>query len=296
MLTKQFSEYFYSNTSTVVKLSILILFALLFHYNQLTFLAEWLSSASLHLKNQAYLDSARLLAATDLAYMGELSAVTEVARSSQLGVSFFASFNVEVGNLLHAFTNILDRGIAVLLASLSAIEFLVLVDDIAHWLSPVLFEVTIILAIGFYLAKLLSLSNILIVKIMQLAQLSLGLFLIAHLALPYSIHLSAVVGQELSQSKRQVIAQTLKYTHDDMVVRNKRQDLKESAESSLRNLKKTHQQHLNHKVSNLSKYLFRSIALNVFDLFFMPTFLLFLLCRIFRKLIAVELRLAKSDR
>jgi hypothetical protein len=288
MLSKQSSEHFYENTINAIKLCILILFALLFHYNQLSFITEWLSSGSLHLKNQAYLDSARALAATDLAYIGELSAVTEVARSSEVGVSFFASFNVEVGNLLHTLANILDRGMAVLLASLAAIELLVLADDIAHWLSPVLFEVNVYLAIGFYLAKILGLSNILVDKIMHFGQLSLGLFLIAHLALPYGIHLSAVVGQELSQSKRQDIAQTLKDTHHELVPINKRQDLKTHAESSLQHLKVLHKKHLNHKISNLSKYLFSSVALNIFDLLLMPVLLLWLLSRLLINLIVVN--------
>jgi len=241
---------------------------------------------ALHQQNQTYLNSARALATTDILLFSELLAVTEVARSSDVGVSFFASFNVDVGNILFSFSSLLEQGIDILLASLSAIEFLVLSDDFAGWVSPFLFEVVIISAIAFYISKLLLVPEKISTKMQSFYKLTASLFLFTYIALPYSIHLSSFVSHELTQNKRQGISTSLKNTHGELVVSKKGNDLKDNAEASLHHLKKMPRKHITHKVSNLSKHIFTSVALNIFDLLIMPLLLLFLLNKFCLKIVS----------
>ena len=287
-MSTQSLSYSARNKATIIKLSLLVLFALLLHFKHLDFVTEWLNTASLHHQNQAYLDKAHELATTDITHFTELLAVTEVARSSEVGVSFFASFNVDVGNILHSFSTLLEKGIEVLLASLSAIEVLALLDNLANWLSPFLFKVAILTTILYYVTKLLLKPKSISTKTLQFCQLAVGLFLLAHIALPYSIHLSSLVSQELTQTKRQDISLSLKHTHHEFASTKKRSSLKDNAETSLHHLKTMPRKHITHKVSNLSKHIFTSIALNVFDLLIMPVLLLLLLNKFCMKIISIQ--------
>jgi len=287
-LYHQLVSYLAGNKDTIIKLSLLILFVLLVHFKHLTFVTEWLNTASLHHQNQAYLDKARALATTDIVHLSELLAVTEVARSSDVGVSFFASFNVDVGNLLYSFSTLLEEAIGVMLASLSAIEFLVLVDEFANWLSPFLFELVILTAIIFYATKLLLKPENVSTRTLAFCKLATSLFLLAHIALPYSIHLSPLVSQELTESKRQDISLSLKHTHNELTSTKKSTDLKDNAEASLQHLKTMPRKHITQKVSNLSKHIFTSIAINVFDLLIMPLLLLLLLNKLCIKIISIQ--------
>lgn len=287
----QLVSYLTSNKITIAKLSLLIIFALLLHFKHLNFIAEKLNMAALHQQNQTYLDSARALATTDILHLSELLAVTEVARSSDVGVSFFASFNVDVGNILFSFSSLLEQGIDVLLASLSAIEFLALLDSFASWSSPFLFKVVIISAVAFYTSKLLLVPKKALTKTHSFYKLSASIFLFAYIALPYSIHLSSFVSHELTQNKRQDISTSLKNTHGELVISKKGNDLKDNAEASLHHLKKMPRKHITHKVSNLSTHIFTSISLNIFDLLVMPLLLLFLLNKFCLKMVS----LVKND-
>jgi hypothetical protein len=277
VFSQEIQRYCDRNKITLVKLVALVLFILLLHFNQLAFIAEWLNMASLYHHNQSYLSKAQALATTDILNFTELLAATEVARSSTVGVSFFASFNVDIGNILHSFSIVIEKGVGVQLASLAAIEVLMLLDGLAYWVSPFLFKLVILVSILYYLTQLLLMPKVISLKMHRAGEVMIVLFLLSHIALPYSIHLSSLVGQALTQEKRSSISSTLQYTHDELTISKKSTSFKNQAESSLHLLKSISRKHIVHKVSMISKHVFTSIALNVFDLLIMPGLLLFLL-------------------
>lgn len=277
-----------TNQTTLLKLIVLISFGLLLHFNYLTFFVEWLNMSSLHHHNQNYLGKVSDLATTDIINFSELLAVTEVARSSEVGISFFASFNVDIGNILHSFSTFLEKGIEVQLASLAAIEVLTLLDILAHWLSPLLFKLAILTTSLYYIAGLVFMPKSILLKLHYVGRFTIGVFLLAHVALPYSIHLSSLVSQELTQAKKQTISLSLQHTHAELTSVKKGVSLKDSAEESLHNLKSMPRKHITQKVTNVSKHVFMSIALNIFDLLIMPILLFLLLNSICIRLIPMQ--------
>ena len=285
---KHVNLYVNKNQTPLMKLTMLVSFGLLLHFNYLAFFADWLNMAALHNQNQDYLSKVSELTAIDIIYFSELLAVTEVARSSQIGVSFFASFNVDVGNILHSFSMLLEKGIEVQLASLAAIEVLTLLDTLAHWLSPLLFKLAILTTIFYYMASLTFIPKSILLKLRHIGQLAVVVFLLAHVALPYSIHLSSLVSKELTQVKKQTISLSLLHTHAELTSAKKSTSLKDNAEKSLHNLKSMPRKHITQKVANVSKHVFMSIALNLFDFLVMPILLFLLLNATFMKLMSIK--------
>ncbi|MBJ7536463.1 hypothetical protein [Marinomonas transparens] len=285
---KHIQHYLDSNKTILIKLVLLVAFVLLLHFNQLAFVAEWLNMASLYHHNQSYLSNVRVLATTDILNFTELLAATEIARSSTVGVSFFASFNVDIGNMLHSFAMLLEKGVGVQIVSLAAIEILALLDTLAYWVSPFLFKLTILTSILYYLTHLLLMPKSISSKAHYVGKVMVVLFLLGHIALPYSIHLSSLVSQALTQEKRHSISSSLQQTHDELTSTKKSSSFKDHAESSLHYLKSISRKHVTHKVSMVSKHVFTSIALNIFDLLIMPGLLLFLLYKACIKIIPMN--------
>ncbi|MFT4764311.1 MAG: hypothetical protein ACI9OH_001405 [Oleispira sp.] len=277
VFSQQIQLYYDRNKITLIKLAGLVMFILLLHFNYFAFITEWLNVASLYHHNQNYLSEAHVLATTDIVNFTELLAVTEVTRSSTVGVSFFASFNVDIGNVLHSFSIILEKGIDVQLVSLAAIEVLMLLDTLAYWVSPFLLKLVILTSIIYYLTHLILMPKNISLKIYQVGKVMAVLFLLGHIALPYSIHLSSLVSQVLTQEKKSSISSALQHTHDELTISKQNTNFKDHAESSLHYLKSISRKHITHKVSTVSKHVFTSIALNIFDLLIMPGLLLFLL-------------------
>lgn len=280
--------YVERNKPIFIKLVLLVLFFLLLQFNQLEFIADWLDMTSLYHHNQSYLTKIQVLATTDMVNFTELLSVTEIARSSTVGISFFASFNVDIGNVLHSFSIILEKGVEVQLTSLAAIEILMLLDDFAYWVGPFLFKLMILASIIYYLTQLVFMPKSISLKVYRVGEMMIVLFLLGHIALPYSIHISSLVSQVLTQEKRNNISSALQHTHDELTIIKKNASFKDHAESSLQYLKSISRKNITHKVSSVSKHVFTSIALNVFDLLIMPGLLLFILYKACLRLIPIN--------
>ncbi|WCN08901.1 hypothetical protein [Marinomonas mediterranea] len=281
-------RYVGQNKFTLLKLVALVAFLLLLQFNQLVFLADWFKMSSLYLHNQSYLSSVQAVANTDILNFTELLAVTEIASSSTVGVSFFASFNVDIGNVLQSFASLLEQGIGVQLASLAALEILALLNDLSYWVSPLLFKLVLLTSILYYVAKLLLRSQSISSTLYHVGKVAVAMFLLAHIALPYSIHLSSLISQELTQEKRQNLSNLLQNTHNELVSHKQHKSFTAHAEDSLHYLKSMTRKHITHKVSTVSKHVFTSIALNVFDLLIMPILLLVLLYKGCMRIIPVN--------
>ncbi len=265
---------------TALVASIFLVIALwLLHSQQLSGVTQWFSQEQLYQQNQQYLEHTRAQAQQDFSRLAALTGLLEVAQSSQIGVSFIADFNVDVGNALAALTRLLERGSEVAMASAATLMVLSLVSDTADAISPAILQVTLIVALVWQLMRLFGGAEQHQIPVREATGLLFSVYLVLHLALPYSLHLAQGISHNVSADLRQTNRQSLSDMHLQLFDKSGGKDLKHSAENSVDKLKKLSSDHINHKVSNLSSYVINTLTLALFDLVLLPGVLLFMLYR-----------------
>lgn len=136
----------------------------------------------------AYLET-KLLA--DYSAMLGLSALVDVAASSQFGVDFIVDVNVQVGELLNNLSQVLEQGKSYLLWAMAAVGALEIIALLSKYIAPVLFHALLWALFIWLFAGLFRHQVLHSVLARQGIRTLLVLFLVSHIALPYSIHLSA---------------------------------------------------------------------------------------------------------
>ncbi|MFC3033339.1 hypothetical protein ACFOEE_12485 [Pseudoalteromonas fenneropenaei] len=249
------------------------------------FCAEWrasLSTPALHQQNQLYLQNLATQATTDLVLLGEMNAMLQVAQSSQVGVSFFVDFTVDIGKVLAALSHLLEKALEVVTSSSVAIALLQLLDNAASWLAPKLFVISYVLVLGFGILFIFAKSLLLTQLWKKLMLFVVGLFVTCHLLLPYSIHLTSWLGHELTSSTRAQHHQALHDMHQQLLITAPSKDLKDRAENSLHWLEKASAKHSHDHARTLWQYVLHFATVNIFELILMPGLLLLLLYRLMR--------------
>ena len=265
--------------NNLIILVLLIGALVLSNSQQFSPVTEWFTQDQLYQQNQHYLGQLKSDAQQDFNRLAALTGLLDVAQSSQIGLYFFAEFNVDVGNALAAFTSLVERGAEIAMASTTALILISLLSDMAETVSPMALQLSLIAAIIWFAMRLLHATE----KHQQLARQLTGLtffiYLLLHLALPYSLHLSAGISQQITADFRQDNSQSLSQIHLHIMGNNNKQDLKQKAELSVDKLKKMSSAHINQKVESLSSYVIKSLALTLFDLLLMPGLILLMLFR-----------------
>ena len=267
------------NRRNLIILVLLIASLGLINSPQVAPIADWFTQDQIYQQNQQYLAQLKHDAQQDFSRLAALTGLLDVAQSSQIGLSFFAEFNVDVGNALAAFTRLVERGAEIAMASTTAIVLLGLLSDMAEAIAPLALQAALVAAIAWYALRVFHGTEHHQQLARQLTGLTFFIYLLLHMALPYSLHLSAGISQQITAEFRQNNSHSLQQIHLHIMGDNNKQDLKEKAEKSVDKLKKMSSVHINQKVEALSSYVIKNLALTLFDLLLMPALLLLLLFR-----------------
>ncbi|BDX05511.1 hypothetical protein [Planctobacterium marinum] len=272
------SEWFYARRYLLLLNVSLLLLWVCYSQGWLSGVATLFQQGALVQANSEYLAGLESHLLAD--YMGllGLSAVVDVAASSQFGLSFIFEMNVQVGELLNNLADILERGKSYLLMAMAAIGALEAVALMSEYLAPLLFELLLATVFFWSLVSLLFQSAVHSVIMGQLVKLIAVLFLISHLAIPYSIHLSSGATQVVNkllgmQSSHQYFSHVAEELSGQSSV-TAQADLKDKGKSGVHFLHKAAAAKLNQKVQRSSHIVMRSAAHLLLTLVVIPGVLL----------------------
>ncbi len=238
---------------------------------------------SLVVTNQLYLQQTKLQGMDDLIKLLEMVAILDVMKSSQIGVSFIADFNVTVGQVLAELNRSIKIAIEVNLASVAAVEIIGLVAQVSHLLAPFLLPVVLVLWLVFFVfwftrqRKLVPQHVALVTRL--LAKRATLIFVTFHLLLPYSIHFSAHISQVINAQTQQHNSQRLSNIHSVITALPNDHELKNRAKSSIHHLSSVSAKQMHKKTENLFAYLIWRLVLTLFDVVLMPAAILYALYR-----------------
>lgn len=257
------------------------LLLILIHNHQLQGITSWFSHNVIHQHNQAFLTHLKKMANSDFQRLATLSSILEVARSSQIGISFIADLNIDIGDILSAFTQLVEKATELTLASVTVIMLLQLIANVAEIISPWLLQLSLFAVMLMFVYRIFFPLRNMPIFLIKGSFLLFTLFLVFHLIYPYSLHISSAISHQLTSELRQHNSESLKYVHDHIVGEEHKKDLKENAEYSVKQLRKISASHIHHKIETLSRYITVHLAIMLFDLIVMPLLLLYLLYRVF---------------
>ncbi|WP_105170120.1 hypothetical protein [Pseudoalteromonas sp. T1lg23B] len=149
----------------------------------------------LYQSNLHYLQQVEQQIMNDLADVNALNAALNVAKSSQFGISFIVDFDVEIGSLLADFSSLLEKSSHYLFWSLALVGAIQALTFLAEQLSPWLLQAALLY--GFFWAVLCVVKPQLRYRpsLQWLGKAFALAFVMCHMVLPYSIHVSAKTSQ-----------------------------------------------------------------------------------------------------
>lgn len=256
----------------------LLVFAYCYFQGWLSGVVHWFNQSALVESNSMYLTQLETQLLADYASIMLLSAVVDVAASSQFGLSFIFDMNVQVGELLDNLAQILDRGEGYLLIAIAAVAALEIVALLSDFLAPKLFE--LLLVVGFIWSAIAVFYRQVIHSTLatQLFKLLAMLFLVTHIAIPYTIHLSSgattVIDQLLGTKQDHHYFSLLSDELNAQQSVSQKSDLKDKGKSGVHFLHKAASVKLHHKVQRSSHVVMRSAARLLLTLVVIPGLLL----------------------
>ncbi|MDW6005467.1 hypothetical protein [Vibrio mangrovi] len=232
--------------------AILILSATLFFWfsGQLSQVTGAHQQDHLYRSNLLYLEHTEQETGSELLNLLELDALTNVAGSSQFGVSFIVDMNVEVGRILNSLNRVLERGTEAVTFSLAAIALLRVIIIFTEAATPWLFLIFISLCIVWLALALFHRVVLQLLVARKLLRLVGRLFILCWLVIPYALHLSIVVTTMVEKG----FSEPTGFSYFSAVAgelrghNNHHGDLKEHAKSSVALLHKATSAKLHHKV------------------------------------------------
>lgn len=224
--------------------------------------------------NQQYLKQVEHQGLDDLLKLIEISAILNVMQSSEIGVSFIADFNVTVGEVLKELNHSIKTAIEINLASVAVTKLIGLVARLSHFISPLILYA----CLGLWAVFLLFwtarnqkwVPQHIALNTRLLAKQATLIFVIFHLILPYSIHFSALISQEINHELHQNSSQQLDSVHSAVTALHGKGELKTKAKNSIHSLKNVSSKHIHKKTESLFAYLLWRLVLTLFDLIVMP--------------------------
>lgn len=179
-------------------------------------LSSLMPGTALVASNTAFLQGARQEAMTDALLLADLDAVVSVIRTIDVGVSLGVSANVEVGQALSSLGQALRSGIAAAFFGAAFYEATLVAASVATQAEPWALKLVAVFGLA-HIAVLVLLPVTVLRRMTRAAfELTLLLFLVLRIALPYGIAatsgLSGLVKQELIGDARG----TLQQMHADL--------------------------------------------------------------------------------
>lgn len=270
-------------------LGISLLLCLLLGLHQLGYfssLNSLLQQDALHHSNTEYLTKLEGQLGKELGYLLTLQTLVDVAASSQIGVSFILDINVEVGRILSQLSDLLEKGNEAVLLSIAGIGLLQAILALSEFLSPwFLHEFLICLTVWCGLAWFdrSVLNNELSHKLLRCL---FSLFLMSHMIIPYSVHLSEGLSHKVDNYfSAKPSYEYFSHMSNELSGATHKGDLKDHAKSSIQFLHKASATKLHQKAQRGSYVVMQFIVKMLLTLVVIPFTLLFGLyfffCRVF---------------
>lgn len=249
---------------------------------------EPLSNTLVH-SNQQYLKQIEQEAIDDFLLLTEISVFLDLVQSSQVGVSFIAEFKVTVGNAISGLNHGIKRAQEITLASAAATKIIQLISQIADYISPTLLQLSLWVWLLYFILDVFKTSGEVPLSMrLGIKHIATSLsicFLVMHLILPYSIHLSAVTSKILHADLKADNRSKLSNLHDHFIQEPPTRKLKDKAKNNIHYLNKLSTKKIHHKTESLLDYLLVAFSLWVFNLVIMPLVVLYFLYRLIPQLI-----------
>lgn len=252
------------------------LFACWYAYNTglLSPAAQWFNQDALYHTNISYLKSLEAKLIGDFGGLLLLSAIVDVASSSQFGISFIFDVNVQVGELMNNLSEILDKGQEFVLYGIAAIGLLEGLSVISDYASPYLFEGLILAIVGSLFTALFYFPILHSVLLKKAIKLLTMLFLLSHIIIPYSIHISSgithVIDDLMGFGENHHYFSELTNEFGGHQTLEGSSDLKEHGKSGVHFLHKASASKLHHKVQRSSHTVMQSAAHLILTLIIVP--------------------------
>ncbi|TDF41458.1 hypothetical protein EYS14_00950 [Alteromonadaceae bacterium M269] len=264
----------------------------LFHHTPPSF-----DSSTIATENHNYLKQAEREAIDDLLKISEVSAALDVVSSSQVGISFIAEFNVTLGHALNELNRGVKRAMEVNMLSAAAIKVIGIIARAGEHTHQILISLCLWSWLFYFVLDIASehvkVPASVVRQVRVLSGRVLILFVTFYLLLPYSIHFSALVSQQLHAKIKEDNRTKLDNLHSSLVIADDKKDsskdsFKAKAKSSINHLSKTQAKGIHKKVQSLFSYLLISLTITLFDLVIMPIVILYGLYRICRQVLIVD--------
>ena len=216
-------------------------------------------------QNLAFLNHAEREARGNLIKLAEIFAVLKVIESGEVGISFFVDAQVRVGRALAAFSDLVERGIVVSVVAASAAAGLKGLVRLADVVSPLLFKLALPLLATYFIAASISSTHLVTLVSRVLSEAVVVLFLTAYLLIPYSIHGTGWLTQQITADLKQEGREHLINIHQELKQGEQRRPrIKERAEHAIHEFERT-VLHMPQKVSAMSLFVIRHIAATIIE-------------------------------
>lgn len=167
--------------------------------------------------NEAYLDEARRAALQDSLLLGEVLALLEVLRSTDLGLELIVSVDVQAGQALSALTAAVERAMGAALAATVLTEALIWLNRIGDLVALWALRSGAMALAVWMLLRILGAGALLRSLFRRLSEVLVLVFLLGYLVLPYSISLGGALSESAAGALASDTATTPDRLHTDIL-------------------------------------------------------------------------------
>jgi len=220
-------------------------------------------------ENAQYLKASAKQSEENVLKLAEIFALLETIQSTQIGISLIVKLQIEVGQAVAAFSNIVEQGIVVSTLSSAAAYTLLALDKIASFLSPWLFKLALLLVSIFLVCYSFSRKQYITGFSLLAAELAVILFLVAHLIIPYTIHINGWLATEVTSELTKNSQTKMTDLHAYVVDANGKKSLRKRAEHATKVLERVVID-IGKKIEIATSYAIRHIVSSIIEALIMP--------------------------
>jgi len=228
--------------------------------------------------NQAYLIELEQESSTFFLSLSGVNALIETIQSSSVGFDFVINTQINIGHQLNTLSQLTELGVkasGMAVLSANALHFaMVLGQKIATSVLPIL--LLSLMAFSFS-----AWCGIFVLRrvFFYLMKVSLLIWVLCHLVLPYTIHLSSVVSQTLAQSYLQDSKDYFQSIHHEYGQTQPPQSTDKQAHHLAKKMEKLLVK-VEHKISNLLRHVVRYFTIMLITCVLLPVLVAWLLYRL----------------
>lgn len=221
-------------------------------------------------QNVVYLKHAEHEARRTFIKLSEIYAVMRVIESGKVGISIFVETEVTIGRAMSSFVDLVERGIVVSLAAAAASASLKQLIALIEMLNPLLFKLTLLFGGAYLIVSSFSRKHWLTSTSRGLCEIVVLVFLTTYLIIPYSIHATGWLGQQLTAEIKHNTNERLNNLHHDITRhRVDKSDHGKSAKHAMSRFDKF-AVNIKHKIESMTLILIRHIATALIEGILLP--------------------------